>query len=152
MKWQRGQSRTKGIEASVSGNLIPELYLAAHYGFTKSKIHKTDDADVVGNRFANVPLHTASLQGRYDLKQVNGLSLGSTIAYTGARYAENENTTKLDHHTRVDFGAFYSVDDALQVDFLVNNVFDEEIYSPGSINGIVREEGRIFKLNLEYTF
>ncbi|AXO13485.1 TonB-dependent siderophore receptor [Thalassospira indica] len=147
-----GQSRSKGIELSLSGNVLPQLYLAANYGFTKTSIRKTDDQSLVGNSFANVPKHTASLQGRYDFSNVPGLSIGSTVAYVGDRYAEDANTTKLPSHVRADLGAFYTIDDNLKMDFLVSNLFDEEIYSPGSISGVVREEGRVFTASLTYTY
>ncbi|WP_417832298.1 TonB-dependent siderophore receptor [Terasakiella sp.] len=147
-----GQSRSKGIEFSLSGNVTPNLYLSTNYGYTKTSIRKTDDQSLVGNSFANVPTHTASLQGRYDVESAPGLSLGGTLSYIGSRFAQDANTTKISSHLQTDLGVYYALNDALQIDFLINNALDEEIYSPGSINGIVREDGRTFKLSVDYTF
>ncbi|WP_417792857.1 TonB-dependent siderophore receptor [Terasakiella pusilla] len=147
-----GQSRSKGLELSLAGNVTPNLFLATNYGYTKTSIRKSDDAKLIGNTFANVPTHTASLQGRYDVDSAPGLSLGGTISYISSRFAEDANTNKIPSHVQTDLGAYYALNDNLQIDFLINNALDEEIFSPGSINGIVREEGRTFKLNVGYTF
>ena len=54
------------------------------------------------------------------------------------------NSVTLPAYTRVDLGAYYAVTDALQLDLLLNNVTDEEIFSPGSFDGVIREEGRTY--------
>lgn len=45
-----------------------------------------------------------------------------------------------------------AVTDALQVDLLLDNAFAEDIFSPGSFDGVVREEGRSYRVRLNYTF
>ena len=51
-----------------------------------------------------------------------------------------------------DLGAYYAVTDALQLDLLLNNVTDEEIFSPGSFDGVIREEGRTYLARVKYLF
>ena len=46
----------------------------------------------------------------------------------------------------------YAVTDALQLDLLLNNVTDEEIFSPGSFDGVIREEGRTYLARVKYLF
>ena len=77
---------------------------------------RTDDDTLEGNRFVNVPLHTAALQSRYYLNAVTGLSLGGTVAYVDERPANADNSITLPAYTRVDLGAYYAVTDALQLD------------------------------------
>ena len=84
---------------------------------------RTDDPTLEGNRFINVPLHTAALQSRYYLNAVTGLSLGGTVAYVDERPANADNT-----------------------------VTDEEIFSPGSFDGVIREEGRTYLARVKYLF
>ncbi len=148
----KGKARSKGIELSLSGYVDPNLYLMAAYGYTDTEILRSDDEEIEGKRFANVPLHTASLQTRYYISDVPGLSVGGTLTYSGDRYGDDENSFELSSHTRTDLTASYAINDALQADLLVNNVFDEEIFSPGSFDGVVREAERTYSARLKYTF
>ncbi|WP_051227592.1 TonB-dependent siderophore receptor [Oceanospirillum beijerinckii] len=147
-----GKARSKGVELTLSGYVSPNLYMMAAYGYTDTEILRSDDDELVGNSFANVPLHTASLQSRYYIGSLPGLSVGGTLAYLGGRYGDDDNSFELPSHTRTDLTAAYEVNDSLQAEVLVSNVFDEGIYSPGSFDGVVREPGRTFKARVKYNF
>jgi len=148
----QGRARSKGAELTVDGYATSNLYLSAGYGYTDTEVLRTDDQTLEGNRFVNVPLHTAALQSRYYLNAVTGLSLGGTVAYVDERPANADNSITLPAYTRVDLGAYYAVTDALQLDLLLNNVTDEEIFSPGSFDGVIREEGRSYLARVKYLF
>jgi iron complex outermembrane receptor protein len=148
----QGRARSQGAELTVDGYATSNLYLSAGYGYTDTEVLRTDDETLEGNRFVNVPLHTAALQSRYYLNAVTGLSLGGTVAYVDERPANADNGVTLPAYTRVDLGAYYAVTDALQLDLLFNNVTDEEIFSPGSFDGVIREEGRTWLARVKYLF
>tara|TARA_R100001369_G_scaffold47958_1_gene74442 strand:- start:309 stop:2096 length:1788 start_codon:yes stop_codon:yes gene_type:complete len=148
----QGRARSQGAELTVDGYATSNLYLSAGYGYTDTEVLRTDDQTLEGNRFVNVPLHTAALQSRYYLNAVTGLSLGGTVAYVDERPANADNSITLPAYTRVDLGAYYAVTDALQLDLLFNNVTDEEIFSPGSFDGVIREEGRTYLARVKYLF
>ena len=148
----QGRARSQGAELTVDGYATSNLYLSAGYGYTDTEVLRTDDQTLEGNRFVNVPLHTAALQSRYYLNAVTGLSLGGTVAYVDERPANADNSITLPAYTRVDLGAYYAVTDALQLDLLLNNVTDEEIFSPGSFDGVIREEGRSYLARVKYLF
>lgn len=148
----QGRARSQGAELTVDGYATSNLYLSAGYGYTDTEVLRTDDATLEGNRFVNVPLHTAALQSRYYLNAVTGLSLGGTVAYVDERPANADNSVSLPAYTRLDLGAYYAITDALQLDLLFNNVTDEEIFSPGSFDGVIREEGRTYLARLKYLF
>ena len=148
----QGRARSQGAELTVDGYATSNLYLSAGYGYTDTEVLRTDDETLEGNRFVNVPLHTAALQSRYYLNAVTGLSLGGTVAYVDERPANADNSVTLPAYTRVDLGAYYAVTDALQLDLLLNNVTDEEIFSPGSFDGVIREEGRTYLARVKYLF
>lgn len=148
----KGRARSKGAELTVDGYATSNLYLSAGYGYTDTEVLRTDDETLEGNRFVNVPLHTAALQSRYYLNAVTGLSLGGTVSYVDERPANADNSVTLPRYTRVDLGAYYAVTDALQLDLLLNNVTDEEIFSPASFDGVVREEGRTYLARVKYLF
>ena len=147
-----GKARSKGIELTLGGYINPNLYLSAAYGYTDTEILSTDDNDLKGNRLANVPKHTASLQSRYHISAVPGLSVGGVLAYMGERYGDDDNTFELPGFTRTDITVSYEINDALQAGLVVNNIFDENIYSPASFDGVVREPGRTLQASLKYNF
>lgn len=148
----KGSARSKGLELSVGGYVNMNWYLNAAYGYTDTEILKSDDAELEGNEFSNIPSHTAALQTRYTLESIEGLSIGGTVSYTGDRFGNDENGFTLPSHTRVDLAAYYTVSDALQVSLLINNALDEEVFSPGSFSGVVREPERTYQARVNYSF
>src|SRR5690606_20680225 len=98
------------------------------------------------------PLHTASLQTRYHLATLPGVSLGGTLVYAGERAGDPTHSFDLPSYTRFDLAAYYVINNNLQLDLLANNVTDEEIYSPGSFSGVLREEGRTYLARVKYFF
>lgn len=147
-----GKARSKGFELTAGGYINPNLYLAAAYGYNDTEILRSDDQALEGNRFANVPEHTASLQGRFHVQQIPGLSLGGTVTYMGERYGDDDNSFKLPDYTQIDLNASYEVNASLQADLLIGNISDETLYSPASFDGVVREPGRTYLARLKYTF
>ncbi|OMH25988.1 TonB-dependent receptor [Motiliproteus sp. MSK22-1] len=148
----QGTAQSRGFELSIGGHLTPDWYLNAAYGYTDTEILYSDDKALEGNRFANVPLHTASLQTGYQINAIPGLSIGGAIIYVGSRPGNDDNSFELPGHTRVDLAAYYALNDQLQLDLLVDNVLDEEVFSPGAFNGVVREPSRTFAARLKYQF
>jgi len=147
-----GEARSKGVELSVNGYVNSNWYLAAAYGYTDTEILRSDDPELEGNQFANTPNHTVSLQSRYHVSSVRGLSVGGTVTYLDNRFGDDENSFELPSYTRADLAAYYAISDVLQVDLLVDNLFDEEIFSPGSFDGVVREPERTYLARMKYTF
>lgn len=148
----QGSAESKGIELSAGGYVTPDWKLSMAYGYTDTEIVNSDDPDLEGNRFANVPQHTASLQSLYHMPSVQGLSLGGTLRYSSERFGDDQNSFKLPSYTRLDLSARYALNDELQLDLLLDNALDEAIYSPGSYDGVVREPGRTWTARLSYNF
>lgn len=146
-----GEARSKGAEISISGYVNPEWYVSAAYGYTDTEILRSDDPDLEGNAFINVPEHTVSLQTRYEIGAIPGLSVGGTLVYVGERQGDDENSFVLPDFVRADLVATYGVTESVQVDLLVDNVFDEEYYSPASFDGVIREPGRAVRARLKLT-
>jgi len=148
----QGSAESKGIELSAGGYVTPNWKLSMAYGYTDTEIVNSDDAELEGNRFANVPQHTASVQSLYHVPSVQGLSLGGTLGYSSDRFGDDDNSFKLPSYTRLDLSARYAINDELLLDLLLDNALDEEIYSPGSYDGVVREPGRSWTARLTYNF
>lgn len=147
-----GEARSRGVELSVAGYVSPNWFLTAAYGYTDTEILRSDDPELEENRFAEIPYHTASLQTRYNITGIPGFSLGGTASYTGDRFGDDYNTFTAPSYTRIDLGAYYEVSSAIQVDLLVSNVLDEEIFAKAAYRGIIREPGRTFLARASYTF
>lgn len=148
----QGKARSRGGELTLSGYVSQDLFLSLGYGYTDTEVLRSDNAAVEGNPFANVPLHTASLQTRYHLATLPGVSLGGTLVYAGERAGDPTHSFDLPSYTRFDLAAYYMISNNLQLDLLANNVTDEEIYSPGSFSGVLREEGRTYLARVKYFF
>jgi iron complex outermembrane receptor protein len=149
-----GEVKSKGFEISVSGYLQSNWLFGAAYGYTDTEITRNFD-DLQGNVLRNTPENTFSLQTRYDITggALHGLGFGGTVEYVDDRFGNDSNTFKLPSHTRVDLGAYYAVNENIQVDLLVNNVLDEEIYLEGyNVVRVVREPGRTYLVRLKYRF
>lgn len=148
----QGSAQSKGVELSIGGHVTPDWYFNAAYGYTDTEILDSDDAELEGNRFANIPLHTVSLQSRYHINAVPGLSVGGTVRYSGNRFGDDSNSFELPSYTRLDLTANYAISDDLQANLMIDNVLDEEIFSPGAFDGVVREPERTYTARLKYTF
>lgn len=147
-----GEARSRGVELSVAGYVSSNWFLTAAYGYTDTEVLRSDEAELEENRFDNIPYHTASLQTRYYISSIPGLSLGGTASYTGERFGDSYNTFTIPSHTRVDLAAYYAVSSSLRVDLLASNVLDEEIFAKSPYSGVIREPGRVYLARLVYAF
>lgn len=148
----QGSAESKGVEISLSGHVTPSWYLNAGYAYTDTEITNSDDADLEGNRFANVPLHSAYLQSRHGISAVPGLTLGGTVRYLGNRFGDDDNSFTLPSYVRLDLAAYYEINDQLQLDLLIDNALNEEIFAAGAFDGVVREPERTYMARLNYQF
>lgn len=148
----QGSAESKGVEISLSGHVTPSWYLNAGYAYTDTEITSSDDADLEGNRFANVPLHSAYLQSRHGISAVPGLTLGGTVRYLGNRFGDDDNSFTLPSYVRLDLAAYYEINDQLQLDLLIDNALNEEIFAAGAFDGVVREPERTYMARLNYQF
>jgi iron complex outermembrane receptor protein len=149
-----GEVESKGFESSIGGHIAPNWLLNVAYGFTDTEILQNFDG-LKGNSLRNVPKNTISLQTRYDITAglLKGLGLGGTVEYVENRYGDDENSFKLPGYTRIDLGAYYSLNDKTTIDVLLNNITDEDIYVEGYTTlRVIQEPGRTFLVRLKYNF
>jgi iron complex outermembrane receptor protein len=149
-----GEVESRGFEMSVHGHVRPNWFLGAAYGYTKTEITKNFDG-LDGNEMRNAPNNTVSLQTRYDIGSgpLRGLGLGGTVESVDSRYADDANTFELPKHTRIDLAAFYPINERMQLDLLVNNVLDEDIYAEGfELYRVIPEPGRTYLVRFKLKF
>lgn len=124
-----GETRTKGLELSATGNITDRWQISAGYAW--------QDAALAGNdfvRLAQVPEQQFSLWNRYDVSGRLGLGLGVTHQSDQFAAIRTSNaTTRLPGFVRVDAAAFYELSDRVEVQLNIENLLDET-YFPDAHN------------------
>lgn len=127
--WQlAGTLRSQGFELGVNGNVTSRLALFGGYTFLDATI--TDSAIVanVGQRFANVPRHSAALLATYALDK--HLTLGGQATYRseirGGSYAAG--TAHVPGYWRFDAVARYRLTDRFELRANVLNLTDKRYF------------------------
>ena len=144
-----GQTRTQGLELSVTGTITDRWQISAGYAW--------QDAVLAGNdlvRLAQVPEQQFSLWNRFEVSDRLGLGLGVTHqADQFAAIRTSAATTRLPGFVRVDAAAFYDLSDRVQVQLNVENLLDET-YFPDAHNNANISTGapRNARLTLTTTF
>lgn len=149
-----GETRSRGIEASIAGQPLPGWNLIASYAFTDTEITR-DFEGFEGNEFIGVPDHTASLFSRYDLQDgpFKGLGFGAGINYVGERQGDLDNSFELPDYVRVDLGLYYEPLDNVEASLFVENAFDEEYaLSAFGIQRVFPGAPRTFLFSLKASF
>jgi iron complex outermembrane recepter protein len=113
-----GNVRSRGIELDVSGRINDHISVIGNYTFTQTKILKLSDfnsdfgvyVDVAGNRWPNVPPHSASIWAKYDwngylAKEGPNFALG--LRYVDTRQGDNQNTFQLPAYAVLDAAIGY---------------------------------------------
>lgn len=125
-----GGTRTKGVEAAITGRIAP--------GWQSSAAYSYQDAKLRGNSFVRlgqVPRHQASLWNRYDVTPTFGVGVGvirQSSQFAAIRTAAT--TTRLPGFTRVDAALFLKASDRIDVQLNVENLLDETYFSDAHNN------------------
>jgi iron complex outermembrane receptor protein len=122
---QIGEQRSRGVEVDVAGEILPGLRVIAAYAYTRAKITRNDEL-TQGKVPANVPTHTGSVWGVYELPPsvLRGLGFGVGVIAVGPRPADNENTVRLPDYVRTDAAIYYRPIKHLDLALNFKNIFD----------------------------
>ncbi len=122
-----GKQRTKGFEASATGELTAQWSFVAAYSYSDGTFLDTVSGTVrAGNQLANLPKHSGSLWTRYNVTPKLGLGLGAVVQ--GKRYAATDNIVAMPGFERVDGAVFYTLSDQVSVQLNVENLLDKHYY------------------------
>ncbi|BBA32028.1 TonB-dependent siderophore receptor [Methylocaldum marinum] len=125
--------RTRGIELGLSGNITDQWRVIGGYAYQDAEITESLSANAPkGNKVAQVPEHTFSLWNRYDITPHWGVGLGAV--YRSEMYAATDNRVRLPGFLRFDGAVYYTVNDNVQVQVNVENLFDKEYYASAHSN------------------
>lgn len=135
-----GQS-SRGIELLVRGQPTPGMNLIAAYAYTDAEIPaKTIFQSLSGSvKPNNVPKHTVSLYGSYEVQggTLEGLGFGAGVFHSGNRYGTPINNWRLGNYTLVDGSVWYTLsapellqrDGTIRLQLAIKNLFDENYYA-----------------------
>lgn len=147
-----GEVRSRGVEATGIGQVLPGLNVIVSYAYTDNEILSEESANP-GNRLSNVAKHTFRAWGSYEVRDGRwaGLGFGLGADYTSDRFGDSSNTWTLGSYTKADAAVWYylplnglaalpsSSPAQLRLGLNLKNIFDER-YFPAA--------GEILRINV----
>ena len=155
-----GETRVRGAELSVSGQITPVWDISAGYTYLDSELVDGGFVKVGNNYVANpnngnelkfVAKHSANLWTTYGLTEK--LRIGGGATYVGKRFVDDVNDYYLPEHLRFDAFASYAVLPEFGLQLNVNNLSNERVYDASHV-GVFSTiaPGRSFALKGTYRF
>jgi iron complex outermembrane recepter protein len=134
---QQGEVRSTGAEFEARGNVTDSLELIGALTFLDTRVSKSTDATIIGNRPQAVPDFFGSIWANYTFKSgpVTGLTLGGGVRHVGSTFGDDANTLRTPAYTVVDLALKYELENltrnlkGMSLTLNVNNLFDKEYYS-----------------------
>ncbi|MDQ3077626.1 MAG: TonB-dependent siderophore receptor [Pseudomonadota bacterium] len=106
-----GQSRYRGIEGSVSGELSAQLSLYASGQYLDAEVRRSNNALVLGKMPENTPKWTGSLYAEYRPAGIRSLAIGGGAFYVGKRAVNALNQAFVDGFTTYSASVRYTFED-----------------------------------------
>lgn len=156
---QSGKDRHQGLELTLFGQATRAVRVLGGATWLDARQVNTGNAAADGKRTIGVPRLQANLGAEWDLPWVDGLTLDGRVVYTGASYADAQNTQKVPGWTRLDVGMRYLWDVQGRLVTLrarVDNLLDRNYWaSVGGYPGygyLAQGAGRTVSLNASVEF
>lgn len=134
---QLGQTKTKGIELDVRGQLFSGLEATANYAYTDAEITEDTENEQIGKQIPGTDKHIANvwLNYRVPTGKAKGLGVSFGASYAGGRtswYGVYDRTVDatMPNYTRFDGAASYQFD-KFGIALNVNNLFSAKLISGG---------------------
>ena len=155
-----GEVRVRGFESEFIGSITPVLDVSAGLSVQDSENIRTENPELVGNEFPNVPNFSASAFVNYAFDDfgLEGASARLGVIHVGERQGVDTEAFQLPAYTRVDVGARYDVSENLTLDLFVENLLDKTYYEASDgfrtppVIGITPGDRRLVRFNVSYRF
>ncbi len=171
-----GDARVDGFEIEGAGHLTESWQIYAGYSYMFSEIDSspvTGAGSDLGNRLANVPMHTFNLWSTYTLPFWNNMEIGGGMNYVSSRYANSTprfvcspaassctaTTTgavafldKLQGYATFSAMAKYYLNEHTDVQLNINNIFDKYYFDTIHPSHIVPGAGRTAMLTVDFKY
>lgn len=153
-----GKQRVDGVELGASGKLTEQWQVFANYTYLDSEIIKSDTPAEEGQALANTPPRSFSLWTTYDLPA--GFQVGYGAQYVSQRNVTIASTTKVPDYWVHSALLGYQVNEDVDLQLNVRNLFNEEYYDRVRSNtgtavrssALVPGEGRTAILSANLSF
>ncbi|MDX1369616.1 TonB-dependent siderophore receptor [Pseudomonas sp.] len=153
-----GKQRVDGIELGASGKLTEQWQVFANYTYLDSEIITSDTPAEEGQALANTPPRSFSLWTSYDLPA--GFQVGYGTQYVSQRNVTIASTTKVPDYWVHSAMLGYQVNEDVDLQLNVRNLFNEEYYDRVRSNtgtaarssALVPGEGRTAILAANFAF
>ena len=153
-----GKQRSRGVEFSVAGRVLPGWNVFAGYTFLDTKILKSKDFQTVegvnvsleGKVPQNVPQHSATLWTTYDF--LDKWQVGGGPTYVGSRYANNANINRVPGYVRWDATVAYNVTERIQCRLNAQNFTNSAFIESVHPSHVVPGAGRTFIASTSFRF
>lgn len=166
---QLGETKTRGIEFDITGEIVKGLNVNANYALTDSKISKDTRAENVGNITPNTAKHTANAWVTYRLQQgpLKGVGFIGSVQGMFDRAIGTTKESNFKNYLRTDGGISYQRS-RYNISLMINNLLDNrKLMTAGSITKVskaMEEQGKVsyysyivearrnFRLGITYKF
>ncbi|MEH2244572.1 TonB-dependent siderophore receptor [Nostoc sp.] len=107
-----GEQRSKGVELSLAGEILPGWNVIAGYAYTDAEVTKDTDPSQVGKVLNNIPKHSFNIWTSYKIQtgSLKGFGVGRGLFFVGDRQGDLANTFELPSYLRTDAAIFYKRD------------------------------------------
>ncbi|GAA0812476.1 TonB-dependent siderophore receptor PiuA [Colwellia asteriadis] len=147
-----GEQEATGFELSVNGMLNENFSILAGYTHQDTEVTKDFTPESVGNGLSAAPENSANIWLQYQ-QQALTLALGAQYSSGNTYWRRNTAYYETGSSTILQAMAAYQVTKALQVQFNVDNLTDEEYVTDYSARGHFRPGApRVMKLSATYAF
>lgn len=121
---QIGEQRSRGIELSFQGEILPGWNIIAGYSYTNAIVSE-DNTIPVGTRLGNVPENAINFWTSYEIQRgsMKGFGAGVGLFFVGEREGDLSNTFQLPSYFRTDAAIFYQRD-RFRAGLNFRNLFD----------------------------
>ncbi|MDZ8110156.1 MAG: TonB-dependent receptor [Nostoc sp. DedQUE12a] len=125
---QTGEQRSRGVELSIGGEILPGWNIFAGYAYNDARITK-DNTFAVNNRLNNAPENSFNLWTTYEILSgdLQGLGFGFGLFYKGETQGDLANSFTVPSYLRTDAVVYYKRD-GFRVGINIRNLFDRSYY------------------------
>jgi catecholate siderophore receptor len=136
---QTGSQRSKGLEASVAGNITRAWQALAGYHYQDVAVTSRTNNAFAGQVPALVPRHTLSVWNRYQLTPAVGAGLG--LMHQSRMFAAIDDAVVLPGFTRADAAAYFRLSNRISAQVNVENLFNVRYYATANSNNNITPGG-----------
>lgn len=121
-----GESRVKGVELNLVGDILPRWQANIGYTYLDGEIRTGTSSAPAGRRLEQLPEHQFSAWNHIGLTEQFSVGLG--LIYQDEQFASLSNLVTLPDYWRVDAAAYYDLNENVTVQVNIENLFDEGYY------------------------